>query len=89
MSAAYTLRVKKFLVNPLLERKQFALEVVHPERANVPKAEMKERLAKVFKVADEKCIILFGFKTAFGGGRSSGFGVIYDNLAACKKFEKR
>jgi ribosomal protein S24E len=89
MSAAYTIRVRKFLSNPLLERKQFVLEVLHPERANVSKSELKEKLSKLFKVADDKCIILFGFQTAFGGGRSSGFGLIYDSLAACQKFEKR
>ncbi|XP_053991277.1 uncharacterized protein LOC128883196 [Hylaeus volcanicus] len=89
MSAAYTIRVRKFLSNPLLERKQFVLEVLHPERANVSKSELKEKLSKLFKVADDKCIILFGFQTAFGGGRSSGFGLIYDSLASCQKFEKR
>merc|ERR1712146_700960 len=28
-------------------------------------------------------------KVAFGGGRSSGFGMIYDNLVAAKKFEPK
>ena len=33
--------------------------------------------------------MLYGFKVAFGGARSSGFGTIYDSLAAAKKFEKK
>jgi hypothetical protein len=36
-------------------------------------------------VQDDKCIFLWGFKIAFGGQRSTGFGVIYDNLNAAKK----
>jgi hypothetical protein len=37
------------------------------------------------QVQDDKCIFLWGFKIAFGGQRSTGFGVIYDNLNAAKK----
>ena len=32
-------------------------------------------------------IMPFGFKTDFGGGRSTGFALIYDNLDALKKVE--
>ena len=34
-------------------------------------------------------MLLYGFKVAFGGGRSTGFGMIYDNLVAAKKFEPK
>jgi ribosomal protein S24E len=37
------------------------------------------------QVADPKCIFLWGFKIAFGGQRSTGFGVIYDSLDLAKK----
>jgi small subunit ribosomal protein S24e len=37
------------------------------------------------QVADPKCIFLWGFKIAFGGQRSTGFGVIYDTLDLAKK----
>jgi len=33
--------------------------------------------------------LLDGFKTAFGGGRSTGFGLIYENLDKMKKFEPK
>jgi hypothetical protein len=46
--------------------------VLHPSRASVPKEELKEKLAKTYKVADSKCIFLWGFKIAFGGQRSTG-----------------
>jgi len=51
----------------------------------VPKEELKEKLAKTYKVSDPKCIFLWGFKIAFGGQRSTGFGVIYDSLDMAKK----
>ena len=41
------------------------------------------------QVQDSSCCLLFGFKVAFGGGRSTGFGMIYDSLVAAKKFEPK
>jgi len=81
-----TIRTRKFMNNELLQRKQFVVDVLHPGRANVPKSELREKLAKMFKAADPKTVMLFGFKTDFGGGRSSGFGLIYNNTTALRKF---
>ncbi|KAI4965645.1 hypothetical protein ZWY2020_051205 [Hordeum vulgare] len=77
-TTAVTLRTRKFMTNHLLARKQFVLE-----------AELKERLSKVYEVKDHNCIFVFKFRTHFGGGKSSGFGLIYDNLEAAKKFEPK
>jgi len=55
----------------------------------VAQAELKERLAKVYEVKDPNCIFVFKFRTHFGGGKSTGFGLIYDNLEAAKKFEPK
>ncbi|AQK82573.1 40S ribosomal protein S24-2 [Zea mays] len=88
-AAAVTLRTRKFMTNRLLSRKQFVLEVIHPGRPNVSKAELKERLAKIYEVKDPNCIFVFKFRTNFGGGKSTGFGLIYDNLEAAKKFEPK
>lgn len=63
------------------------IDVLHPGRANVPKAELAEKLTKMYKVSDPSTIFLFGFSTQFGGGKSTGFGLIYDSLTAAKKFE--
>jgi hypothetical protein len=46
----------------------------------VPKSELREQLGKAFKVKDDKTIQLYGFRTNFGGGRSTGFALIYDSL---------
>ena len=42
---------------------------------------------QMLKVKDTTTIFLFGFRTAFGGGKSTGFVCIYDNIEAAKKYE--
>merc|ERR1740138_1391363 len=79
----------KFKQNPLLGRKQFVLDIIHPGMANVSKKDLSTKLATMYKVKDSGCIQLFGFKTAFGGSRSSGFGLIYENQEKMKKFEPK
>ena len=77
------------MVNRLLSRRQFVVDVYHQGLANVSRSDISAGLAKQFRVKDPKCIILFGFRTAFGGGRSSGFGLIYDNISQARKFEPK
>jgi small subunit ribosomal protein S24e len=83
------IRTRKFMKNPLLCRKQFVVEVLHEGRANVPKAELQSKICKMYKVKDDKTIFLWGFRTAFGGGRSTGFGVIYNDRSSALKFEPK
>jgi len=75
--------------NRLLARRQMIVEVIHPGRASVPKDEVRAQLAKLYKVGDSNQVFVFGFRTAFGGGRSTGFGLIYDSLALAKKYEPK
>merc|ERR1719261_526373 len=89
LMSEFTIRTRKFKQNPLLGRKQFVCEVIHPGMANVSKKDLASKLAQMYKVHDHKCIMLFGFKTAFGGGRSTGFGLVYENLDKLKKFEPK
>ncbi|CAD7929663.1 unnamed protein product [Amoebophrya sp. A120] len=84
-----TVRTRKFKNNPLLGRKQFVIDVVHPGAANVSKKDITDKIATMYKVKDSKQISVFGFHTAFGGGRSSGMGLIYDSLDKVKQFEPK
>lgn len=34
-------------------------------------------------------VVCFGFRTQFGGGRSTGFALIYDDEASQKRFEPK
>jgi len=40
-------------------------------------------------VAEVSTVILFGFRTDFGGGKSTGFALIYDSVEDAKKFEPK
>lgn len=46
------IRTRKFIRNSLLKRRQFVVDVIHPGRANVSKAELTEKIAEMFKVKD-------------------------------------
>uniref|UniRef100_A0A7I4AHF9 40S ribosomal protein S24 n=1 Tax=Physcomitrium patens TaxID=3218 RepID=A0A7I4AHF9_PHYPA len=86
---ACTVRTRKFMTNRLLARKQFIIDVLHPGRANVSRTELKEKLAKLYEVRDPQTIFVFGFRTQFGGGKSTGFGLIYDSVDSAKKYEPK
>jgi ribosomal protein S24E len=64
------------------------VDVIHHGRPNVPKSELAERLSKMYKTDAANCV-LFGFRTAFGGGKSTGFALIYDDQSALKEFEPK
>jgi len=64
------------------------VDVLHPSRANVSKAELSEKLAALYKTNKDR-VVTFGLRTHFGGGRSTGFALIYDDEAAQKKFEPK
>nr|AGH70207.1 40S ribosomal protein S24 [Placozoa sp. H4] len=85
---AITIRTRKFMTNRLLNRKQMVVDVLHPGKATVKKSVIKEKLAQMYKCTGDY-IICFGFKTIFGGGKSTGFALIYDNLDYLKKFEPK
>merc|ERR1712066_25876 len=83
-----TIRTRKFMTNRLLCRKQMVVDVLHPGRATLPKTEIREKLAKAYKVTAD-VIFCFGFRTHFGGGKTTGFALIYDALDKAKHFEPK
>ena len=64
------------------------VDVIHPNIANLSKKDIRDKLAKMYK-SDAENIFVFGFRTQFGGGKSTGFALIYDSLDAAKKFEPK
>merc|ERR1712110_1306494 len=72
--------------NPLMERKQCNIQLIHPEMANVSKKDIKEALSKKLKSAEDR-ISIFGLKTKFGGGRTSGFALIYNTYEDKAKYD--
>jgi len=70
-------------------RDRFQSAMTDDDVSLIIQAELQEKIAKMYNVADEKCVSLFGFRTAFGGGKSTGFGLIYDSIEAFSKFEPK
>jgi small subunit ribosomal protein S24e len=61
-------------------------DVLHPNRANVSKDELRSKLSEMYKASKDQ-VSVFGFRTQFGGGKSTGFALLYDSAEALKKFE--
>ena len=64
------------------------VDVLHPGRATVSKQELREKLARMYKTTPD-VVFAFGYKTNFGGGKTTGFALIYDTLDNAKKFEPK
>ena len=54
----------------------------------VTKAQLKEKLSKQLKTKED-CITIYGLSAKFGGGRSTGFALIYDNHDLLKKYDSK
>ena len=73
-----TIRARRLRINKLLARREILLDVFHEGKPNVSQNDLKELLSKKYGW-DTKNIVLYGFKTAFGGNKSTGFVLAYDN----------
>jgi small subunit ribosomal protein S24e len=60
--------------------------VYHPSQEAANKTDISEKVGATYRT-DAANVVLFGFKTKFGGGRSTGFCLIYDNQDSMKKYE--
>lgn len=61
-------------------------DILHPNRANISKDELRAKLAELYKASKDQTNV-FGLRTQFGGGKTTGFALIYDSPEALKKFE--
>ncbi|RMZ12250.1 hypothetical protein D0860_03038 [Hortaea werneckii] len=61
-------------------------DVLHPSRPNVSKDELRTKLSELYKSGKDQ-VSVFGFRTHYGGGKSTGFALIYDSNEAMKSFE--
>lgn len=65
---------------------RFYSDILHPNRANISKEELREKLGSLYKAQKDQ-ISVFGLRTQFGGGKTTGFALVYDSPEAMKKFE--
>lgn len=68
-----------------LTRRDFS-DILHPNRANISKDELREKLGGLYKAQKDQ-ISVFGLRTQYGGGKTTGFALVYDSPEAMKKFE--
>merc|ERR1712093_575429 len=54
-----TLRTRKFIRNPLLGRKQMVVDILHPNRANISKDELRGKLAEMYKANKDHILTRF------------------------------
>jgi small subunit ribosomal protein S24e len=54
--------------------------------ADISKDDLRSKLAELYK-ADKQSVSVFGLRTHFGGGKTTGFALIYDSVESLKKFE--
>ncbi|EPY81930.1 ribosomal protein S24-like protein [Camelus ferus] len=79
MNDTVTIQTRKFMPIRPLQQKQMVIDVLHSGKATVPKTEIQEKLAKMYKTTPE-AIFVFRFRTHFGGGMTTGFGIINNSL---------
>merc|ERR550534_3385523 len=88
IDGSVTIRTRKYMTNRLLCRRQMVVDVLHPGKASVAKTDVREKLAKMYNCTADR-VFTFGFKTNFGGGKSTGFALVYDTMDFAKKFEPK
>ena len=88
IDGSVTIRTRKYMLNRLLCRRQMVVDVLHPGKSSVSKSDIREKLAKMYNCTADR-VFSFGFKTNFGGGKSTGFALIYDTMDFAKKFEPK
>lgn len=63
-------------------------DILHPGRAGISKDELADKLGGMYKAQKEQ-ISVFGLRSQYGGGKTTGFALVYDSPEAMQKFEPR
>merc|ERR1711933_215653 len=84
-----TVKTRKFMVNKLLCRKQMVVDIRHQHLATPSRRLVRRRICKMYKIKDPHTVVLFGFKSKYGGGKTTGFCLIYDNFKCRRRYDYR
>merc|ERR1712084_10472 len=88
MADTAVIRTRKFMANRLLSRKQMIVDILHPGKPTVSKNDVREKLGQMYKSTADN-VVCFGFRTVMGGGKTTGFALIYDSVDLLKKYEPK
>merc|ERR1712183_705041 len=61
---------------------------LHPGKPTISKNDVREKLGKMYKSTADN-VVCFGFRTVMGGGKTTGFALVYENVDLLKKFEPK
>ncbi|KAL0230067.1 hypothetical protein PCE1_003631 [Barthelona sp. PCE] len=87
-----SMRVRKFMTNPILSRKQMLVDVYHygvKSTSAVSRKAIAERLSILYNVASPQLVHVFNVATAFGGGKTTCKAHIYDRVEDLEAIEPR
>merc|ERR1712032_1406707 len=79
-------KFSKVRQNRLLNRVQMCVDVFHGSVSKIPNESIREYMRSHFK---KPHVSVFGVKKYYGGGRTRGYCVIYDNEESMKKYEPK
>ena len=79
-------RFTKVKNNRLLNRVQLVVDVYHDRSANVTKEQIRQAISNKYK---KNHIVLVDCKKLFGGGRTKGVALVYDNEDSMKRVENQ
>ena len=65
------------------------VDIRHQHLATPSRKLIRRKIMKLYKVKDPHSIVLFGFKSKYGGGKTTGFCLIYDNFKSRKRYDYR
>merc|ERR1711862_160585 len=82
-----TVRTRKYMTNRLLARRQMVVDICTPTVPQFRRLKFVKNWQKCISVLP--IVFLLGFRTNFGGGKTSGFALIYDSMDVAKKFEPK
>ena len=77
-------RFTKVKNNRLLNRIQMIVDVFHDRSLNVTKEQIREVIRTKYK---KQHVVLLNIQKLFGGGRTKGIALVYDNEEAMKRTE--
>eukprot|EP01083_Nonionella_stella_P284055 966870_1 len=77
------------MFNIFLKRKKMVVDIRHQNLATPSRKLIRRKIAKIYKEKDPHSIVMFGFKSKYGGGKTTGFCLIYDNFKARRIFDYR
>lgn len=88
MTLSCVVRLRKMLKNPLLDRLQFQIQILHEGTAAPTRKQVQQIISEKQRVQAEHVVVM-SLKTQFGGNKSEALGFVYNSKDSMMKFEPK